>query len=216
MSTKNVRKDLRRRSERGPRGGRGPTGAGRRRFEDLTRNSGTLIIGGTIVLAVALVAFGMYTGVREAGRVSDFPFRLYQGEEALGGDDDLRFVDLVSQGEPVVLNFWGGSCPPCRFEMPDLQAAYDAHQDEIIMLGLDVGVHFGLGTEQTALRLLDELDVTYPAGAPRNNGPVADYGVHSLPFTIFFGSDGEIARRWEGTINERQLDSVISDLLHPS
>jgi len=182
----------------------------------LSRHSGAFIIGGTIVLAVALVAFGMYTSVREAGRVSDFTINLYQGEEVLGSDEDLRFVDILSQGKPVVLNFWGGSCPPCRFEMPDLQAAYDAHQDDIVMLGLDVGVFFGLGTEQTALRLLDELDVTYPTGAPRGHRPVIDYGISSLPFTIFFDSGGEIARRWEGTINERQLNGVISDLLQRS
>ena len=167
-------------------------------------------------MAIALVAFGMYTGVREAGRVSDFGVELYQGQEVLGDADDLRFVDVLSQGKPVILNFWGGSCPPCRFEMPDLQAAYDDHQDDVVLLGLDVGVHFGLGTRQSALRLLDELDVTYPAGAPLNNRPVVDYGVASLPFTIFFGSDGEIARRWEGTINEQQLNGVISELAQGS
>ncbi len=29
------------------------------------------------------------------------------------------------RGQPVWLNFWGAWCPPCRAEMPDIQAAYE-------------------------------------------------------------------------------------------
>lgn len=35
----------------------------------------------------------------------------------------VRLSDLA--GQPVWLNFWGSWCPPCRAEMPEIQAAYE-------------------------------------------------------------------------------------------
>ena len=38
---------------------------------------------------------------------------------------DGRIVRLSDfRGQPVWLNFWGSWCPPCRSEMPDMEAAY--------------------------------------------------------------------------------------------
>lgn len=38
---------------------------------------------------------------------------------------DARVVKLSDfLGQPVWLNFWGSWCPPCRSEMPDMEAAY--------------------------------------------------------------------------------------------
>ena len=128
------------------------------------------------------------------------------------GASDLNFADLLDQGKPVVLNFWGGSCPPCRFEMPDLQRTYEAHRDDITLVGLDVGIQFGLGTRLSALALLDELDITYPAGAPVDDSPIEGFGVTGLPTTVFFDSQGKAVRVWEGVITAPQLESIISDL----
>lgn len=46
----------------------------------------------------------------------------------------FRLSDL--KGQPVWLNFWGSWCPPCRAEMPELQAAWEILEPRgLVMIG---------------------------------------------------------------------------------
>ena len=175
------------------------------------RSRGIYVIGGVAVLVVALVGFGLLQVARGAGTASDFHFSVYQGEEVLGGTE-VNFQDLLGS-KPVVLNFWAGDCPPCRGEMPALQRVYDKHGDEIVFLGLDVGIFTGLGTRSSGLALLNELDITYPAGAPSDRAAVANYTVVSMPTTVFFGADGDVFQRWDGAIQESQMNDIVEAML---
>jgi thiol-disulfide isomerase/thioredoxin len=64
--------------------------------------------------------------------------------EALEADDakrekaDFTLTDLQGKswhlrdlkGEVILVNFWATWCPPCRKEMPDLQALYDKYKSQ--------------------------------------------------------------------------------------
>lgn len=53
---------------------------------------------------------------------------------ATGDNEVFRLSEL--KGQPVWLNFWGSWCPPCRAEMPDLQAAWEVLEPRgLIMIG---------------------------------------------------------------------------------
>ena len=171
-----------------------------------------LFIFGAVAVVALLVGVVVFQVINGAGTASAFSFSVYQGEEVLGGSD-VKFADLLDEGKPIVLNFWAGDCPPCRAEMPALQRVYEQHQEDIIFVGLDVGVFSGLGTRASGLRLLEELNITYPAGAPPNRTPMVNYSVRSMPTTIFFGADGQIFRRWDGGISERDMNEIVSAMV---
>jgi len=195
-----------------------PTGSQRRAESRKARSSGNsnrLIVFSVTTVVVGLIGIGIFQIATGAGAASNFNFRVYQGEETLG-DSNVNFASLLGDGRPVVLNFWGGDCHPCRAEMPALQSVHDAHKDEMLLLGLDVGVFFGLGTRQSALTLLNELDITYPAGGATNSTPMNDYVIDALPSTVFFGGDGEVFQRFSGAIREDQLESIVSAMLKES
>ena len=199
--------------KRAQRRARAPRSA---RTRALAGNPARLLVGGIAVLIVGMLAFAIVQGVREAGGGSDFTFQVYQGGELLGGDgggEELNFKDVLALGKPVVLNFWAGDCPPCRAEMPAFQRVYERRQSDVIFLGLDVGVFTQLGTRDSALRLLNELGVTYPAGAPPSRTSVVRYSVTSMPTTIFFDARGRIVDRIDGAMSEFRLATEIDELL---
>jgi thiol-disulfide isomerase/thioredoxin len=147
------------------------------------------------------------------GPEHDFAFVPYQAIGDPEAETEMDFSDLFDEGKPVVLNFWAGQCPPCRAEMPHFQTLADEYEDDIILIGIDVGVFTGLGTEQNALDLLEELDITYPAGRALVRDPLIDYNATGMPTTIFFEANGEVSDQRIGMILEDEMREKIEALL---
>ncbi len=153
--------------------------------------------------------------IDESKLVSDFELIAYQGQAELGGDI-VRFRDLLSQGKPVVLNFWAGLCPACVVEMKELQITYEDYGDQIILVGLDVGPFVGLGSERDAKALLAELDITYPAGTTTDSNVVRDYALLGMPTTYFISPEGELIDKWTGLLTRGKLAELVDQLLEAS
>ncbi len=145
----------------------------------------------------------------------DFPITVYQGESVLGAET-IQYSDLLAQGKPVVLNFWAGLCPPCRVEMPDLQEVYEAYQDQVLLLGLDVGTFTALGTQEDGQALLAEVGVTYPAGTTPEAMVMQEFRVVGMPSTYFISPDGEIVNTWAGLLTRDKMEELVAELLAAS
>lgn len=145
----------------------------------------------------------------------DFSLMLYQGGDVLGSEE-LKFSDIFSRGKPVVLNFWAGLCPPCRAEMPFFQIVYDELGDQLILVGLDVGPFVGLGTNEDGRNLLQELNITYPAGTTFDASTVAAYKIRGMPTTVFLTSDGMIFEVHTGILDEATLREKVEKLIQAS
>ena len=173
----------------------------------------TLLFGGLAVAVIVAVAVAVVFvgGGRGTARASDFSFTLYQGVSELGGSREMNLSRL--HGNPIVLNFWAGNCPPCRAEMPQFQRFYNEFRDDITLLGIDIGPFTGLGSHQDAENLLRELGITYPAGFTDDAGVPRKYKVAAMPTTVFIKSDGEIFERRTGALNRNALVRFTSEML---
>ena len=145
-----------------------------------------------------------------ADTIYDFNISLYQGSDELGAGT-VAVSDL--RGEPVVLNFWAGLCPPCRAEMPEFQAFAEEYDGRATLVGVDLGQSFALGSEEDAIALLQELGVTYPAGAPDHENLARELGVLGLPATFFVAADGSLHRKWQGVLNGDKLAEITDEML---
>jgi len=60
-------------------------------------------------------------GAKDGNQAPDFTLENLEGEKVSLND---------FSGRVVLINFWATWCPPCRAEIPDIQAAYQSHQKD--------------------------------------------------------------------------------------
>jgi thiol-disulfide isomerase/thioredoxin len=122
----------------------------------------------------------------------------------LGPGPSVRMAGL--RGEPLLVNVWASWCPPCRVEMPWLQAAY---ADGLEVLGVDAE-----DLPDAAVGLLDALDVTFPSVSDPENLFARQIGVPTKPTTLFVSADGEVVFAKVGSFaSEEELRSLVSEHL---
>ena len=163
--------------------------------------------------AAILAACGGGSGTPSGAAIAapDFPIVAYQGEALLGGAE-TRFADVFRLGQPVVLNFWAGQCPPCQAEMPSFQRVADEYQGRVLVVGIDVGRFTALGGQQSARQILADLLITYPAAYAVDDSPLHLYAIRSMPSTIFLDARGQIVERASGVLTEDQLRAQVARL----
>ncbi|MGE3960682.1 MAG: TlpA family protein disulfide reductase [Dehalococcoidia bacterium] len=97
------------------------------------------------------------------------------------------------RGQPVVLNFWATWCVPCRTEMPDLQAAYDA--EDVVVLAVN-----WQESESVVQAFVDEFGLSFPTVLDSEGRVREHYGVVGLPATFFIDAAGILRARNFGPV----------------
>ncbi len=109
-------------------------------------------------------------------------------------------------GQPVILNFWATWCAPCRLEMPELQATYNAYQDEKLVI---LAVNRQETPDIIRPYFYDEMQLTF-SPLVDESGLVANlYSVLVMPTTYFISPDGIITAIHRGPLTESQLNEYL-------
>lgn len=113
------------------------------------------------------------------------------------------------RGKPALLNFWATWCPPCRQEMPDLQAAYEQYGADLNFLAVNVKESAGV-----IAPFVQEMGATFPVLVDED-GAVSGglYEVSGIPTTFFLDARGVIVARHVGPLTEDTIASYLQPLL---
>ena len=140
------------------------------------------------------------TGVTPGKLARDFTLESLDGSQVSLSD---------YRGQVVLVNFWATWCPPCRAEIPDLEAAYQAHrQDGFVILGVDVE-----DPRHLIESFLDEVEMTYPILLDEAGRTSREYRAPGLPMTLLLDREGVIQVRHAGYISAEQLSEYLEQVL---
>lgn len=165
-----------------------------------------VVLVGLVAVVVALAA-GIAAGQK---RVSG-PARLGQPMP------EFKLASLSGQpvslgdyaGRPVLVNAWATWCPPCRAEMPALQAFYAAHQASGLEL---LAVNAGEGASLVS-SFIGQMGFTFPVLLDPGMQVLEGLGVRSYPTSILVGRDGQVKLIHTGLFTPETLESEVAPLL---
>jgi peroxiredoxin len=127
-------------------------------------------------------------------------------------DFDGRPVSLSDfNGRPVIVNFWATWCAPCRIEMPELQAAYEKHQEQgLVILALDQDEP----VELARAYFYDEMKLTFTPLVDQKSIVAAQFGsLFILPSTYFINPDGIVTAIHRGPLTEAQINAYLAQTM---
>lgn len=159
-------------------------------------------LGVVLILTVVVVACGrpgsaVPQGINQGNRARDFTLTSLDGS-------DVSLSDY--RGNVVLVNLWATWCGPCRAEIPDLEAAYRAHEDEgFVVLGINVEE-----PRQAVEPFVDEMDMTYPVLLDEGGQVLKEYRGLGLPMSLLVDREGVIQVRHIGFLTEKQLESYLA------
>lgn len=124
---------------------------------------------------------GQIPAPRQGFLAPDFSLTTLNGET-------LTLSEL--RGRPVLINFWASWCPPCKAEMPAMQAVYDEYAAQgLVVLAVNAT---GQDNLDDAKAFIAEYGLTFPVPLDVKNEVARAYEVSSLPTSFFVRPDGII------------------------
>jgi thiol-disulfide isomerase/thioredoxin len=144
-------------------------------------------------------------GSLTAGLATDEP-ALDFGVEGLDGSAFRLSDHLANDGRPVFLNLWASWCPPCREEMPAIDAVA-ANHPEIMFIGVAVE-----DDPVEAEKFGEEIGVDYLLAVDETGQVNAHYPALGLPSTFLISPEGRIVAKLFGGASEATFEEFLGFL----
>jgi len=117
---------------------------------------------------------------------------------------------LIDYRDKIVLvNNWATWCPPCKAEIPTLEAYYKAHTtDGFVIIGVEAGE-----PQNDVLKFVQDNGMTYPVWIDLNGAALDAFNNENLPSSYVIDRTGTVRLAWVGEISSEMLEKYITPLL---
>ncbi len=182
--------------------------------QNRTRVAALALIGAGLLLlgVVALVALPKPGATAEsAGERSAIPVEVsFPAPELSLTDLEGNPVSLQDlQGTVVLVNNWATWCPPCKAEMPTLQAYFeDHHKKGFTIIAIDAG-----DPVPEIVKFVQEYGLTFPVWPDVRMKAIAAFRNQGLPSSYVIDRDGTVRLAWAGAVSRDVLEKYVTPLL---
>ena len=115
------------------------------------------------------------------------------------------------RGKVVVLNFWATWCPPCRAEMPEIEAIHQQYKDKgVTVIGIDI--------RETVAEVRDFIEdggLSWTFVIDRTGAVAAGYAVSAIPTSFFIDAAGIVRAIEVGAMTKGGMESRLARALDP-
>ena len=124
--------------------------------------------------------------------------------------DGTQIASDALRGKVVLVNFWATWCPPCRVEMPVLEAMYQRHRERGFVI---IGLAIDQGPTAEIADFVRERQITYPIAQVGAQAERAFGGVRAYPTSFLVDRGGKIRHTVVGPIGAVSLEPAVRRLL---
>jgi peroxiredoxin len=112
------------------------------------------------------------------------------------------------RGRVVLVNFWATWCTPCRAEMPEIQAAYQAHRER----GFEVVAINVQESPAEVQPFMAELGLSFPALLDPDGAITRRYLARALPSTYLIDRSGVVRFNRLGAVTREMLEEQLTQI----
>ncbi|RRR72685.1 MAG: TlpA family protein disulfide reductase [Candidatus Viridilinea halotolerans] len=123
---------------------------------------------------------------------------------------DGRVVQLAElRGQVVLINVWATWCPPCRAEMPAIEAAYSRYGPEgFTVLAVNVAED-----PAKVAAYMQATGLSFPALLDHDAAVANRYQVRAMPSSFFVDRRGVIRIIYRGPMSQQVITGAVEQLL---
>jgi thiol-disulfide isomerase/thioredoxin len=123
------------------------------------------------------------------------------------GGETVRLSEL--KGRPVLLNFWATWCPPCKIEMPDIEALYQKYRAQ----GLTVIAVNQKESPAVVQAYFDQMGLLFQPVIDSTGETFNIYRVVALPTSYFIDAQGIVRVHHRGMMTREQMEGYVSQVI---
>jgi thiol-disulfide isomerase/thioredoxin len=114
------------------------------------------------------------------------------------------------RGQVVLVNLWATWCPPCKEEMPALQALYNKYKrDGFIIVAINDG-----DPDADVLQFVKDYQLSFPVWLdPTYIATEQSFKTLNLPSSFVVDRTGTVRLMWVGGISKRMLDKYMPPMI---